>query len=60
MLDKELRPMLRNMIHYIKNVEEAIDGEFGSCRDFDEILMDGHAPEVYYQIIAYLREGESE
>jgi len=42
--------IFEEILEYIRNTEETIDGEWGSCRDFIELERDEEVPELYYKV----------
>lgn len=46
-MNKEL---LDKVIEYIERTEETIDGEWGSCRNLEELLRDGGMPNIYFEL----------
>lgn len=49
--------LIKEVLQYIEDVEQKIEGEFGSCRIFEQIVADGDAPEVYGKLKALLEGG---
>lgn len=48
--------LLDEIIKYIEETEETIDGEWGSCRDLKVLIRAKEMPELYDKLIA-LRNG---
>jgi len=44
--------LLNEMIQYIEEVEEQIDGEWGMCRSVSKIIADGDMPELYAKLVS--------
>ena len=44
--------VLDEMIEYIEEMEQTIDGEWGSCRDLKELIKDECMPELYDKLLA--------
>ena len=42
--------LLKEMMEYIRRMEEAVDGEWGECRDADELEKEGKLPELFYKL----------
>ena len=42
--------IFKEILEYIRNTEEKIDGEWGICRDFIELERDKEVPELYYKV----------
>lgn len=42
--------IFKEILEYIRNTEEKIDGEWGFCRDFIELERDKEVPELYYKV----------
>ena len=42
--------LLSRLLNYIVEMEEIIENEFGSCREFSELINDGDAPEIYWEV----------
>ena len=54
MTDKEF---LLAVKQYIIETEECIDGEWGACRSFEEILnQDDSVPEIYKEVMERLED----
>ena len=51
-----LPTVLDEMIEYIEEAVETVDGEWGSCRDIERLKKDDCMPELYHKLIA-LRNG---
>ena len=51
-----LPAVLDEIIEYIEDTEQTIDGEWGSCRDLKKLIRDKQMPELYDKLIA-LRNG---
>lgn len=51
MISKEL---LEKMIGYVEECETVIDGEWGSCREIEELIRDEMMPEIYYELKKWL------
>ena len=51
-----LPAVLDEIIEYIENTEETIDGELGSCRELKELIRDKQMPKLYDKLLA-LRNG---
>jgi hypothetical protein len=49
--------LINKVLKYIEEKEKQIDGEWGSCRDFEELLEDNDVPDIYFELKA-LKEGE--
>ncbi|WP_442636459.1 hypothetical protein [Rossellomorea marisflavi] len=48
--------LVKKLIDYIEHTEELIDGEWGHCRSFDELLRDGEVPSIYFELKMILEE----
>lgn len=48
--------VLDEMIEYIEEAVETVDGEWGSSRSFEQLKKDGCMPELYHKLIT-LRNG---
>jgi len=48
--------VLDEIIEYIEDTEQTIDGEWGSCRNLKELIRDKQMPELYDKLIT-LRNG---
>ena len=44
--------LIDEILEYIENVEQKIEGEFGMCRTFEQMIADGDAPEIYNKLKA--------
>jgi hypothetical protein len=44
--------VLDEMIEYIEGMEQAIDGEWGSCRNLKQLIEDGYMPKLYKTLLA--------
>ncbi len=44
--------LLKEIKEYIEVSEVSVDGEWGSARDLNEIISDGHMPEIYDKVLA--------
>lgn len=42
--------LLLQIKQYIEDVEVQIEGEWGSCRELDELLRDDAMPIIYYKL----------
>ena len=51
-----LPTVLDEMIEYIEEVVETVDGEWGSCRSIEQLKKDDCMPELYHKLMA-LRNG---
>ena len=51
-----LPAVLDEIIEYIEDTEQTIDGEWGSNKDLKELIRDKQMPELYDKLIA-LRNG---
>ena len=40
------------IISYIEEMEQCVDGEWGSCRLLKELIKDGDMPDLYNKLIA--------
>tara|TARA_R110000851_G_scaffold97365_1_gene211029 strand:+ start:754 stop:969 length:216 start_codon:yes stop_codon:yes gene_type:complete len=40
------------IISYIEEMEQTVDGEWGSCRLLKELIKDGDMPDLYNKLIA--------
>ncbi len=54
-MEKELVTLVEEMLKYIESMECTIDGEWGSCRNFDELEKDEEVPELYYKLKKLLK-----
>ena len=43
--------IIEEMIEYIKLCEEQIDGEWGECRGFEQLLEAGEVPDLYFKLV---------
>jgi hypothetical protein len=48
------RQLLLDVLEYIRDKEKQIDSEWGSCREWEEIVADGDAPALYGRVEALL------
>lgn len=46
----ELKPIIEEMMEYIKSVEVYDDELNGNYREFEKIVKDGDAPEIYKKL----------
>ena len=46
-MNKEL---IEEMIEYIEGMEKKVDGEWGDCREVDELIKDNDMPELYFKL----------
>jgi hypothetical protein len=53
---EQVTDVLDEIIEYIEDTEQTIDGEWGSGRDLKELIRDKEMPELYDKLIA-LRNG---
>lgn len=53
-MNEELRKLLEDVKEYIEGTEVQIDGEWGSCRDLEELQEQGAMPELYARVNAAL------
>jgi hypothetical protein len=51
-MDKELLLKIKS---YIEKVEMQIDGEWGDCRDLEQLIKDGVMPEIYDKVLGLLK-----
>jgi hypothetical protein len=42
--------LLQKMVEYVEDKEVIIDGEWGSCRDLEELIQDEEMPELYFEL----------
>ena len=45
--------IFNEILEYIENTEETIDGEWGSARTRKELIEQGDMPDIYYKIKNY-------
>ena len=43
--------LIDEIIKYIEETEECIDGLWGSCRNFKELIHDNCMPELYHKML---------
>lgn len=46
-MDEEL---IQEIITYIEEKEECVDGEFGSARSLEKLISDNDMPELYWKL----------
>jgi hypothetical protein len=56
----DLLGILGEMQQYIECCEVGHDGEYGSCRSFDELLSDGEVPVLYHKVLRLLESNSAE
>ena len=49
-MNEELKKLLEDVKEYIEETEVTIDGEWGSCRDLEELQEQGLMPELYARV----------
>ena len=47
-----LPTILNEMINYIEQTEQTIDGEWGSYRNLQELIKDNDMPKLYDKLLA--------
>tara|TARA_R110000803_G_scaffold198837_1_gene262710 strand:+ start:49 stop:228 length:180 start_codon:yes stop_codon:yes gene_type:complete len=47
-----LPTILNEMINYIEETEQTIDGEWGSYRNLQELIKDNDMPKLYDKLLA--------
>ncbi len=52
--NNKLKALMINVIDYIKETEVKIDGEWGDCRTFKELLKHDLIPDIYYDCMEIL------
>jgi hypothetical protein len=53
-MNEELRKLLEDVKRYIERMEVQIDGEWGSCREVEELQEQDLMPELYARVNAAL------
>ena len=53
-MNEELRKLLEDVKRYIERMEVQIDGEWGSCRELEELQEQELMPELYAHVNAAL------
>ncbi len=51
--------LLMEMKQYIEDMEETVEGEWGSGRSIDYLLANKKMPELYYKIIKEINQKEN-
>ena len=47
---------LDSIKQYIEDTEKTIDGEWGSCREFEELYKANLVPDIYDEVLAKIAE----
>lgn len=56
--DHELLDVLKEVKQYIKEKEVSYDGEWGSVRDFEQLLRDKCVPDLYDKVLMLIEASE--
>lgn len=51
---KDLKELLEEIKQNMEEDAVTIDGEFGSCRNAEQLALDGHMWDYYYKLIKFI------